>query len=108
MNHVIEKIPENQEESEHLRETLIKLKHIMDAKLLLTAEDDQIKEENLHKMLLANEKIDQKISELRKEMDEGQGRFDVLLKSKLELIEKNRRDIIKLNEKTRSYLDAEM
>lgn len=98
----------SEDEDSAVKRILVKLQYLMKAKLLLTAEEDLLKEQTLHRLFQDNEKMLQKISDLRKEVEEGQLRFDELLKIKLEQIEKNRRHIEELNDTTRSYLNAEM
>lgn len=98
----------NGEEYSHLKSTLIRLKFVMDAKLQLTAEEEQEKDRMLFKMFLDNEKIEQKTTELRKEREEGEEKFDTVLKSKLEIIEGHRAFIEEANERNRSYLNSEM
>lgn len=97
-----------QEEYSDLKVTIERLKDIMEAKLKLTAEEDLMKDRMLYKMLQDNEKIEVKIGELRKEREEGEGKFDNLLRTKLEVIDKHRSYINEMNDKSRSYLNEEM
>ena len=88
--------------------TIERLKDIMEAKLKLPAEEDLMKDRMLYKMLQDNEKIEVKIRELRKEREAGEGKFDSLLRTKLEVIDKHRSYINEMNDKSRSYLNEEM
>lgn len=96
------------EEYDNLRASLTQLKHIMDAKLQLTAEEELLKDRMLYRMYLDNEKVELKTAELRREREEGEGKFDNLLKTKLEIIDNHRSFINDANEKTRSYLNTQM
>lgn len=86
----------------------MKLKYLMDAKLRLTALEDNQKKQMIHKMFQDDEKIKRKIFDLRKDIENCQNRFDDLVKQKLELIEKRRKEIDELNERCGSHLNSEM
>lgn len=91
-----------------MKSTIIRLKFVMDAKLQLTAEEEQQKDRMLYRMYLDNEKIAVKTTDLRTEREEGEQKFDSLIKAKLEIIESHRSTINEANEKNRSYLNSEM
>lgn len=95
-------------EHDHLKNIFSRLQIIIDAKLLLTAEEDILKDQMVHKMYLDNEKIESKADEIKKEREVGETKFDNLLQTKLEVIDKHRRFINESNETVRSQLNAEM
>lgn len=80
----------------------------MDAKLHLTAEEDLEKDQLLYKMLLENDKIELKMSEMRVERGECEIKFDALLESKLDTIECLRNLVNDANDSTISYLESEV
>lgn len=67
-----------------------------------------MKEQMIHKMFQDDEKIQQKILDLRLAIEKDQNKFDDLVQQKLSLIENRRLEIDDLNERCCSYLNSEM